>query len=112
MKKHLFTWKTALVLTSFSLSPLAHADVASTEVVGEVEQPTPQLEFVSPQEPYGDLNEADEADDDDETPQGTPVSQSSNSAEKAKKKEFWKNIILATTAVIVAVISILVVSND
>jgi Zn-dependent metalloprotease len=78
------------------------------------QSPQPLQEVVSPQEAYGDLEETYDPyeGDEDENPQGTPVSTNSNSEEKARKKEFWKNIIIAGVAVVVAVVSILVVSNN
>ncbi len=109
MKKTLMT----LIITSFVCSPLARADAASDVNYEETTQqtPAPIMEVVSPQEPYGDLEESYE-DEEDETPVGSEVKTSSNSEEKARKRQFWTNIIIACTAVIIAVVSILVVSNN
>ena len=101
----------ALMIATFAFSPLARADVGSDVTVEEVQTPAPAQEVVSPQEPYGDLEEAwDE--EEDENPQGTEVNASSNSAEKARKRQFWTNLTIACAAVVVAVVSILVVSNN
>jgi hypothetical protein len=117
MKKYLLSWKTILVIATFTLSPIGYADshgpeVPTEETVGEMPTPAPDQEVVSPQEPYGDLNEDDEEVEEDENPVGTAVSTSTNDAEKSKKRQFWTNIVLASVAVIVAVVSILIVSEN
>ncbi len=109
MRKHMSAW---IVIISFAISPMARADTGPEIQQEELaEENTPERVVVSPQEPYGDLEETYEADE-DENPYGNPVSTSTNSAEQARKKEFWRNIILASVAVVVAVVSILVVSNN
>ena len=110
MKTSTSSWITIALITSLAFSPLTHADV-STDIPEETVQVAPIQEVVSPQEPYGDLEETYE-DEEDENPQGTLVNSTTNSQEKARKRQFWTNIILASAAVIVAVVSILVVSNN
>lgn len=109
----------AIMIASFALSPLARADgapdAATTEqaptIPAEIPPLPPAQEVVSPQEPYGDLEEAwDE--EEEESPQGTVVTASSNETEKTRKRQFWTNITIAAVAVVVAVVSILVVSNN
>jgi hypothetical protein len=109
----------ALVIASFAFSPLAHADNGSEATPTEqaptipAEIPTlpPAQEVVSPQEPYGDLEEV--WDEEEETaPEGTVVTTSSNETEKTRKRQFWTNIAIASVAVVIAVVSILVVSNN
>lgn len=116
MKKHISAW---IVITSFAFSPLARADGATEETeqqhveqAQEAQEPAVNEQIGDPQGPYGDLGEYYEADEDEAPVTGTQVSASTNSEEKARKKEFWKNIILASVAVVVAVVSILVVSNN
>ncbi len=53
-----------------------------------------------------------DTDEEDANPQGTLVSPSTNTAEKAKSREFFRNILIAGAAVVVAVVSILIVSNN
>ena len=109
----------ALVIASFAFSPLARADsgseVAPTEQAPTIPAEVPNLpadqKVVSPQEPYGDLEEV--WDEEEETaPEGTVVTTSSNETEKTRRRQFWTNITIAAVAVVVAVVSILVVSNN
>ena len=65
-----------LVISSFIFSPLARADVGSdtpsqeATIPAEVPTLSPDQKVVSPQEPYGDLEESwDE--EEEENPQGT-----------------------------------------
>lgn len=50
--------------------------------------------------------------EDEEEPKGTPVAPADNSAQKSRNRQFWTNILIAGVAVVVAVVSILVVSNN
>ena len=113
MKNNSTIWITLTLIASISFSPLAQArvDTNAPEISNENQQSAPPPVYVDPGSPYGDLSETYD-DEDDVEPYGTPVHTSENSAEKAKKREFWRNIILATAAVIVATVSILVVSNN
>ena len=94
----------ALVIASFALSPLARADsapeVATTEQAPTIPAEVPNLpadqKVVSPQEPYGDLEESWE-EEEGENPQGTEVTATTNEFEKKRKREFWRNIIIAAT---------------
>lgn len=88
-----------LLTASAGIQAPSFADSTGTEFV---EQTIP--------EQYIALDIDDE--DEDVTPQGTPVAPETNTAQKARNREFWKNLILASTAVIVAVVSILIVSNN
>ncbi len=61
MKKPTSSWITITVISSLAFSPLAHADVGSEAPEATTEQTTevvaPAQEVVSPQAPYGDLEE-------------------------------------------------------
>jgi len=45
-------------------------------------------------------------------PEGTEVSESNNKAKNAERRQFWINLGLAITAVIVAVTALCIVSNN
>lgn len=50
--------------------------------------------------------------EEDENPVGSPVSPADNAAQKKGNRQFWTNLIIAGVAVVIAVVSILVVSNN
>jgi hypothetical protein len=54
----------------------------------------------------------DDNDVDDSTPQGKPVGKASEDGAKQAKRKMWGNIALAVSAVIVAVVALIVVSNN
>ena len=116
MKQRLLAWTCLIALSSLPLSSPLRADGGAAPIEQEetrvstegAEQSTPTDSGYS-----SDLDkEIEEEDDDDETPQGTPVSPATQDSEQSKKRQFWKNIILAAVAVAVAAISIIVVSNN
>ena len=106
---------TILVTFSSFHSPafiLADAPGQSIETTETIAESAPaEAEATTPAaEPAVVARDIDE--EDDENPKGTPVAPSTNSAEKAKKREFIRNIALACSAVVVAVVSIILVSNN
>jgi hypothetical protein len=119
MNNKILIWTVLIAFSIFHAPSLVRADNPGVTVTETQTAPQDaQVEPIAPaQETSSSAAETEptivETDiEDDETPQGTPVSPSDNSAEKTKNKEFWRNIILAATAVVVAVVSILVVSNN
>lgn len=67
----------------------------------------------TPYSPPNEPNTPEPAEEiDDETPQGTPVNAADPATKKSSNRQFWTNIIIAGVAVVVAVVSILVVSNN
>lgn len=99
---------TACVFTLTSLP--GRADVISEEIqqeliAGEV---TPSAEPA----PVADSIDNETTDEDYSAPQGTEVSKSDDSSKKAEKKQLWRNIGLAVSAVVVAIVALLVVGNN
>jgi len=105
MKKNIIAWTLIVAICTLHAPPSLRADAYEPEtketLVDASYSDTSELEMNS----TGD-------DLEDEEPIGTPVQPGDNAVQKKQNKEFWKNIILASVAVVVAVVSILVVSNN
>ena len=96
---------------AFILADAPGQSIETTETIAESAPAEAEAEATTPAaEPAVVARDIDE--EDDENPKGTPVAPSTNSAEKAKKREFIRNIALACSAVVVAVVSIILVSNN
>ncbi len=111
------SWVVLVAFTAIHCPSITYADSSENTPV-EIEQSaedttstatseqTETLESTAPQSLDIDTDE------EDANPQGTLVSPSTNTAEKAKTREFFRNILIAGAAVVVAVVSILIVSNN
>ncbi len=114
MQKKILISTILVTFSSFNSPAFVLADspgqtIETTEVVQET-SPVEAAPVTSTEEPIATSRDIEE--EDEENPKGTPVSPSTNSAEKAKKRELTKNILLAVAAVTVAVVSIILVSNN
>lgn len=108
MKKHFYKWITICLLPTFAITQTARADAAPEIEETTLQPAAEQVPLEVPSITYGDLDE----EEDEPILEGASVSEGSDAVEKQRKKQFWTNLILAASAVVVAVVSILVVSTD
>lgn len=119
MSKKFLTWTLILAFATCHSPSFVRADGAQEpNNITEPAEPTRQEE----QQPYAapqsidtniqDPSTLDEDSEDDETPVGTPVNPANPATSKSANRQFWTNILIAGVAVVVAVVSILVVSNN
>jgi hypothetical protein len=90
-----------LVISSLILAPALRADTPSTEA--NTDTPTEEVQTAQESTP------ADET----ATDEGTPVSQASDDTNrKTAKRKRWQNILLAVSAVAIAITALILVANN
>ncbi|MBS0627833.1 MAG: hypothetical protein JSS09_06440 [Verrucomicrobia bacterium] len=109
MSKKFLTWTLILAFATCHSPAFITAD--------SVQDPIETTQEVSPlaSQPEQSVDAAvpsSEEVDDEETPKGTPVNPTNPTESKKTNRQFWTNILIAGVAVVVAVVSILIVSNN
>ena len=101
--KKITTWILLLAFSTVHSPNFLQADSA-----GQPMEITKETQEASTQ---GEVRSLD-VEEEDAEPQGAPVSPSSNVTKNAKKKELVRNLFLAGTAIAIAVVSMIIVSNN
>lgn len=113
MSKKFLTWTLIVAFATCHSPAFIRAD-SSQESIEATEQsidPSSQIEQTEQATTPSNASTQEEAED-NENPVGTPVEPTNPETQKSAKRQLWTNIIIAGVAVIVAVVSILVVSNN
>ncbi len=106
------SWVVLVSFTTMHTPSFIYADASENHTV-EIEQTETSIPSAISEQTQEPVSvDIDAEDDETAEPQGTLVSPSTNATEKAKGREFFRNILIAGSAVVVAVISILIVSNN
>lgn len=110
MRKKILTYTLILSFSIYSSPSLVHADSAVNEATMEETIDPSNMTSTSPSTP--DEVAPTTTEEDDENPVGSPVAPADSTNQKKGNRQFWTNLIIAGVAVVVAVVSILVVSNN
>ena len=111
MRKKIVTYALILSFSMYSSPSILHADSMSNEASSEETIDPSNMTSTSPS--TSETVESPNETEDDENPVGSPVAPADTTAESKKSnRQFWTNLIIAGVAVVVAVVSILVVSNN
>jgi hypothetical protein len=115
MSKKFLTWTLILAFATCHSPAFIRADGSqeSTNIQEEtlVEPSSPNEQPTSTPTESSEFSEQ-EATEDEEDPQGAPVNPTDSSEQKKSNRQFWTNLSIACVAVLIAVVSILVVSNN